>query len=74
MTREQQQAYAHQQAQRVLSLDPASRLEALRQLMRREPTPQDLVLRTVISQMPEEERIQLKQSLKAEDEAKGGGK
>src|SRR5262245_55429786 len=43
MTREQREAYAQQQAQRLLALDPASRIEALRQLMHREPSPQDMV-------------------------------
>jgi hypothetical protein len=71
LTPEQREAYAQQQAQRLLALDPASRLEALRQLMRREPTPQDMVLRTVLRQMPEEEHVQLKQSLATEKEAGG---
>jgi hypothetical protein len=74
MTREQRQAYAQQQAQRLLALDPASRVEALRQLMRREPTPQDLVVGMVMRQMPEEEHVQLKRSFEADDEAKRGGK
>src|SRR5262249_11344070 len=54
MTREQREAYAQQQAQRLMALDPASRLEALRQLMQRhiEENPQDMVFRRVIEQMP----------------------
>jgi hypothetical protein len=71
LTPEQREAYAHQQAQRLLALDPASRLEALRQLMRREQTPQDMVLDSVIRQIPVEERVQLKQSFAAEKEAAG---
>jgi hypothetical protein len=71
LTTEQRQAYAQQQAQRLMALDPASRLDALRQLMRREPTPQDMVVRMVLEQMPEEEHIQLKQSLAAEKERGG---
>jgi hypothetical protein len=73
LTQEQREAYAQQQAQRLMALDPASRLEALRQLMRREPSPQDLVVGLVIKQMPDGERVQLKQSFVAEKEA-GGGK
>jgi hypothetical protein len=72
LTSEQREAYAQQQAQRLLALDPASRLDALRQLMRREQSPQDMVLETVFRQMPDEEKGQLKQSIKAEDEARGG--
>lgn len=72
LTREQREAYAQQQAQRLMALDPASRLDALRQLIRREQSPQDMVLETVFRQMPDEEKGQLKQSIKAEDEARGG--
>jgi hypothetical protein len=76
MTREQREAYAQQQAQRLMALDPASRLETLRQLMRRhmEETPQDMVFKMVIEQMPVGERVQLKQSVAADEEARGGGK
>jgi hypothetical protein len=73
LTPEQREAYAHQQAQRLMALDPASRLEALRQLMRREPAPQDMIFRMVASQLTDDERVQLKQSFAAEKEA-GGGK
>jgi hypothetical protein len=63
LTTAQREAYAQQQAQRLMALDPARRLEALRQLMIREPTPQDMVLRMVFEQIPEGERVPLKQSL-----------
>jgi hypothetical protein len=71
LTTEQREAYARQQAQRLMSMDPTSRLEALRQLLIREPTPQDMVLRMVFEQIPEGERVQLKQSLAAEKERGG---
>jgi hypothetical protein len=74
LTQEQREAYAQQQAQRLMALDPASRLEALRQLMRREPSPQDMVFKTVAEQLTDDERIQLKQALRPPDEARGGGK
>jgi hypothetical protein len=72
LTQEQQSAAARQEVHRLLAMDPASRLAALRQLMERGAGPQDqpsndpfvhLVLKMVSEQLPEEEVVQLKQSL-----------
>jgi hypothetical protein len=60
---EQRDQYVQQQTQQLMRLDPATRLQALRQLMRREPMPQDMVVKSVVSQMSPEERIQFRQSL-----------
>jgi hypothetical protein len=70
----QRDAYIHQQAQRIMSLDPASRIGVLRGLMmNREPTPQDELLKAVFSQMSDGERIQLKSSFAGDKPREGGG-
>ncbi len=66
MTPEQREAVAQQHAQRLLALDPASRLEALRQMMQ-ETSPQQLIMKRVMSQMPDSERVQLKSTLAGGD-------
>jgi hypothetical protein len=53
---------AQQHAQRLLALDPASRIEALRHMMQ-ETSPQQMVMKMVMSQIPDSERAQLKSSL-----------
>jgi hypothetical protein len=72
LTQAQREAYAQQQAQRLMSLDPASRLEALHQLMRRDARPEDMVFKMVAEQLTDDERVQLKQSFRASEEARGG--
>jgi hypothetical protein len=68
MTPDQRQQYVQFQAQRLLALDPATRLQTLRQLMQPpDDDPRPAILQTVFSQLTDAERIQLKQSL-------GGGK
>ncbi len=72
MTPEQRELYAQQQSQRLLALDPASRVRMLRDMMlAREMSPQDAVMRAMMSQMSGSERIQLKQAV---GEALGAGK
>jgi hypothetical protein len=74
--RERVQAYAQQHAQRLLALDPASRMQALREMVRAQgmavrakmspPDPTDMILKMVWSQVPDSERVQFKQSLGVE--------
>jgi hypothetical protein len=71
MTPEQQQAFARQQAQRIMSLDPATRQAALRQMMMHAPRPEDFIMKMVLSQMPEQERVDLKGSVAREVDLKG---
>jgi hypothetical protein len=64
LTPDERSAYAQQQAQRIMTLDPATRLETMRQLMRnQEPNPQAMIMRMVMKEMTEDERVQLKMSL-----------
>jgi hypothetical protein len=60
MNPDQRRIYAQQQAQRLLALDPASRVQAMRQMMlqRHDTSPEEMIMRTVIEQMPEDERMQ----------------
>jgi hypothetical protein len=61
MTPAQRELYIQQQAQRVLALDPASRMQTLRGLMdNMEISPQQALMKSVLSQMTDDERIQLK--------------
>jgi hypothetical protein len=75
MTPAQRELYIQQQAQRVLALDPASRMQMLRGLMENmEISPQQALIKSVISQMTDDERVALKQSFKGDKQAAGGGK
>jgi hypothetical protein len=75
MTPDQRDAYAQQQAQRILALDPASRLQMMRDLMENQDvSPQQMILKMVANQLPYEERIALKQSSVREKQGAGGGK
>lgn len=66
MTPDQRDLYAQQQAQRLMSLNPQSRIQALAQLMQnQEESPQQAVMRAMMSQLSDDERIQLKQSIGA---------
>ena len=58
MTPAQRELYIQQQAQRVLALDPASRLQMLRGLMENmEISPQQALMKSVLSQMTDDERV-----------------
>jgi hypothetical protein len=71
----QRDMYAQQQAQRLLSLDPASRVQAMVQMMQsQEESPQQAVIRAMMSQMSDGERVELKQALGAARAAAGAGK
>jgi hypothetical protein len=75
LTPEQRMQYAQQQAERIMALDPGSRVQALRDMMRsQEPRPQDYILKAVFSQLSEDERIALKQSFATEKRGGEGGK
>jgi hypothetical protein len=75
LTPVQREAYVQQQAQRILTMDPATRLGTLRQLMmNQEPTPQQMLIRAVTSQMTDGERVQLKMSFAGDKVREGGGK
>ena len=75
MTPAQRELYIQQQAQRVLALDPASRLQMLRGLMENmEISPQQALIKSVVSQMTDDERVALKQSFAGDKQAAGGGK
>jgi hypothetical protein len=65
LTPEQRDQYVQRQVQQLMRLDPAARIQALRQLLmtRREPTPQDMIMREMRSQLTEQEAIQLKQAI-----------
>lgn len=70
MAPEQRDAYARQQAQRILGLDPASRMAMLHQMMQRDD-PRQAILHRVMEGMTDGERVQLKQSLVEEGKARG---
>ena len=75
MTPAQRELYIQQQAQRVLALDPASRMQTLRGLMENmEISPQQALIKSVISQMTDDERVAMKQSFAGDKQAAGGGK
>lgn len=62
LTPDQRAVYVQRQAQRLLALDPATRVRVMSQMMQ-EASPQQMVMRMVMEQMPDDERVQLKQSL-----------
>src|SRR5205823_13758891 len=71
---DQRAQYAQQQAQRILALDPGSRMQALHALMQsQEARPQDVIFKAVFSQLSDEERISFKQSFAGEKQGGGGG-
>jgi hypothetical protein len=75
MTPVQRDLYLQQQARRVMAMDPASRLQMLRGLMENmEISPQQALIKTVMSQMTDDERIALKQSFASDKQAASGGK
>ena len=73
MTDQQRELYTEQQAQRLLALNPANRIQALAQLMQ-DQSPQQAIMRAVMSQLTDDERVQLKMSLGAAKGAYSGGK
>jgi hypothetical protein len=78
LTQEQRDVYAQQQAQRLLALDPASRVQALAQMLAAEhETPEQAIIQSVFRQIPIEERSQVKEAVGREMERKklnSGGK
>jgi hypothetical protein len=63
---DQRDQYAQQQAQRLMAMNPEGRLQALAQMMlTREESPESAVMRAVMSQLSDDERFQLKQSVGA---------
>jgi hypothetical protein len=74
MSPPEREAYARQQAQQILALDPASRQAALRQMMMQAARPEDFIMKMVMSQMPDHERVNLKGSLSGEKERGGRAK
>jgi hypothetical protein len=75
MTPDQRQVYAQQQAQRMLTMDPATRLQMLRQMMENQDvTPQQMIMKMVTSQMTDDERVALKQSFVRDKQGASGGK
>jgi hypothetical protein len=75
MTPAQRELYIQQQAQRVMAMDPASRFQMLRGLMEnQEISPQQALIKSIFSQMTDDERVALKQSFAGGKPAAGGGK
>jgi hypothetical protein len=71
----QRELYIQQQAQRVMAMDPASRFQMLRGLMEnQEISPQQALIKSIFSQMTDDERVALKQSFAGDKQAAGGGK
>jgi hypothetical protein len=64
LTPEQRQMYADQQAQRILALDPESRLQALASMMM-ENDPRGMIMTAVFKRLPAEQRGQIKEALSA---------
>lgn len=62
MTSAQRDLFAQQQAQRLLALTPDARLQAMSQLMQEE-SPQQAIMHALMLQLPDNERVQLKQNL-----------
>jgi hypothetical protein len=61
---EEREAYAHQEARRLLGLDPASRVQVLAKMLAADPdTPEQAIVRSVFSQLPMEERWQVKEAI-----------
>jgi hypothetical protein len=81
MSPELRQEYANQQAQRIMALTPPARMQLLRHMLAQhlvtqrsgEVTPQQLIIRAVWGQMPDEEQVAVKSSVASDTEA-GGGK
>jgi hypothetical protein len=64
LTPDQRDLYAQQQAQRLMGLNPESRIQALAQMMQnQEESPQQAIMRAMFSQLSDDERVQLKSSL-----------
>jgi hypothetical protein len=64
LSQDQRQIYADQQAQRILALDPASRINALAEMMM-DSDPRGMIMKAVFNRLPEEQRIQIKDALGA---------
>jgi len=66
MSPEQRDLYAQQQAQQLMAMNPQSRIQMLAQMMmNREESPEQAVMRAMMSQLSDDERVQLKQSIGA---------
>jgi hypothetical protein len=66
MSPDQRDLYAQQQAQQLMAMNPEGRIQALAQMMLvREESPQSAVMRAVMSQLSDDEKFQLKQSVGA---------
>jgi len=66
LTPAQRDLYAQQQAQRLMAMNADGRLQSLAQMMlTREESPESAVMRAVMSQLSDDERFQLKQSVGA---------
>jgi hypothetical protein len=74
LTPEQRDQYSRQQAQRLMSLDPSTRLQALRQMMAaQQESPVPSIMKMVMSQLSDDERVQLKQFM-SDGRRPGSGK
>jgi hypothetical protein len=75
MTDEQRHAYVQQQAQRLLSMDRESRIDALASLMDPKfPDPRSALMGAVFERLPMEERVQFKQAIGARVDREAQGR
>jgi hypothetical protein len=71
LTPEQRDLYTRQQAQRLLALDPASRVQALAQMMSSQhDTPEQALIQNVMQQLSDDERRQVKEAVHREGDRK----